>query len=385
MKALEGLLVVSIEQAVAAPFCSARLAEAGARVIKVEREAGDFARLYDRAGGDDSSYFVWLNQGKQSLVLDYKTPEDAELLENLLAKADVFIQNLAPGALDRAGFGSAALRERHPRLVTCDISGYGEDPAVADLKAYDLLVQAESGLVSISGGPGELGRVGVSVVDIGAGMTAHAAILEALFNRERTGRGEAVKVSLFDVTAEWMTVPLLHHEHGNGAPTREGLHHPSLAPYGAYETNDGILTLLSIQNEREWLRFCAIVLELPDLPSDPKFASNNDRVANRPALDAVMNSVVGAIDAGTFRSRMAKASIAYGAVNSVADLSTHRALTRRTVTSSTGKQINIPAAAIRAGQVPRRAETGAPGLGEHSEAIRKEFQDRSAQSHPEGA
>ena len=380
MKALEGLLVVAVEQAVAAPFCSARLAEAGARVLKIERDAGDFARNYDRAGGGDSSYFVWLNQGKESVVLDIKDPDDAALLRTVIAKADIFIQNLAPGALDRAGFGSQSLRQRHPRLITCDISGYGEDPAVADLKAYDFLVQAESGLVSISGGPGEPGRIGVSVVDIGAGMTAHAGILEALFNRERTGQGEAIKVSLFDVTAEWMTVPLLNFEHGKGAPEREGLRHPTIAPYGAYETMDETKTVLSIQNEREWARFCQIVLGKPGLPADPRFSSNNARVANRQAMDAEIDAIVGRMTAETFRSKLAEASIAYGAVNSVVEFSTHRALTRRPVTSSSGTTITIPSAPIRAGSIPRSADKGAPRLGEHTDSVRAEFSNKPDRS-----
>ncbi|NIA28143.1 MAG: hypothetical protein GWP02_08810 [Desulfobulbaceae bacterium] len=251
MQSLQGLCVVSVEQAVAAPLCTARLAQAGARVIKIEREVGDFARGYDRAAKGDSSYFVWTNQGKESVVLNYKEPDGRDLLNSIIAKADVFVQNLAPGAMARAGFGSEEMRQRHPRLITCDISGYGDSPEASGMKAYDLLVQAESGLVSISGGPNELGRIGVSICDIGAGMTAHAGILEALIQRTKTGIGTGVLVSLFDVAAEWMTVPLVHCEYGRGAPGRHGLHHPSIAPYGAYETRDHTNTLISIQNERE--------------------------------------------------------------------------------------------------------------------------------------
>ena len=373
MKALEGMLVVSVEQAVAAPFCTARLAEAGARVIKIERPGGDFARGYDTAGGGDSSYFVWLNQGKESLVLDFKQDADAALLHRIIARADVFVQNLSPGAMVRAGFGSQALREAHPRLVTCDFSGYGDHPDVAHLKSYDLLVQAESGLVSISGGPGEPGRVGVSACDIGAGMTAHAGVVEALLQRSRTGKGTGLKISLFDVTADWMTVPLLHYENGAGAPKREGLRHPSLAPYGAYATEDDIAIVVSIQNEREWARFCETVLEHPALAVDPRFQSNNDRVANRPALDEAINAVVGALDAETFRSRLTAASIAHGAVNSVADFARHKALTRRTVQASTGQAVEIPLSPIRSEASDRRAASGSPVLGEHTEAIRAEF------------
>ena len=227
---LEGILVVAIEQAVAAPLCTARLADAGARVIKIERQDGDFARGYDTAAGGESSYFAWLNQGKESVVLNYQSAEGAKLLEALIAKADILVQNMSPGALDRAGFGSEMLRNRHPALITCDISGYGDQPELSSMKAYDLLVQAESGLVSISGGPNELGRIGVSICDIGAGMTAHAGILEALVKRSTTGLGSGVSTSLFAVAAEWMTVPLIHAEYGSGAPKRVGLNHPSIAP-----------------------------------------------------------------------------------------------------------------------------------------------------------
>ena len=226
MKPLDGLLVVSVEQALAAPLCTARLAEAGARIIKIERAEGDFARGYDKAAKGDSSYFVWTNQGKESVVLDYRTPDDSALLHALIAKADVLVQNLAPGAMIRAGFGSEEMRKKHPKLITCDISGYEESPEMAAMKAYDLLVQAETGMVSISGGPGEMGRIGVSVCDIGAGMTAHAGVLEALIQRGITGTGSGVAVSLFDVAAECMTVPLIHYETGAGAPTRQGLRPP---------------------------------------------------------------------------------------------------------------------------------------------------------------
>jgi len=287
---LEGLLVVAIEQAVAGPLCTARLADAGARVIKIERPEGDFARGYDTAAKGDSSYFAWLNQGKQSVVLNYREDDGRALLNAMLAKADVFAQNMAPGALGRAGFGSQDLREKHPRLITCDISGYGDSDELYAMKAYDLLVQAESGLVGISGGPNELGRIGVSVCDIGAGVTAHAAILEALIQRSITGKGSNVATSLFEVASEWMAVPLIHAEYGNGAPKRVGLNHPSIAPYGAYKTSEGDETLISIQNEREWVILCEQVLENAELATDAKFTSNNLRVENRPALDEAILS-----------------------------------------------------------------------------------------------
>ena len=279
MGALDGLLVLSLKQAVAAPCCSSRLADAGARVIKVERAEGDFARFYDAAVHGLSSYLVWLNRGKQSLVADLKDPADAALLHRILAQADVFIQNLAPGAAERAGFGSTALRARHPRLISVDISGYGEGHEYADMKAYDLLVQAESGVASITGHPAGPGRVGVSA----CGMSAHTAVLEALIGRGVSGRGRGLQRSLFDGMADWMTVPLLHTEGTGRIPARLGLAHPSIRPYGAFATADGALVLIAIQNEREWAGFCARFLDGPGLASAPGFDSSNARVANRRA------------------------------------------------------------------------------------------------------
>src|ERR1700739_25395 len=274
-KPLEGLLVVSLEQAVAAPYCTSRLADAGARVIKVERAEGDFARAYDSAVQGLSSYFVWLNRGKESLVADIKQPEDAALLHRLAAKADVFIQNLAPGAAARSGFGSDGLRARHERLITGDLSGYGGTGEHAPMTAYDLLVQAESGLAMVTGHPAGPGRVGVSIADVGCGMNAYTGILEALIERGITGRGKGLKVSLFDAVADWMNVPLLYFEGTGHSPQRLGLAHPSICPYGAFATRDGALVLISIQNEREWAAFCTTFLDAPDLPRQPGFESNN--------------------------------------------------------------------------------------------------------------
>src|SRR3984957_1936062 len=275
---LAGLLVVSLEQAVAAPYCSSRLADAGARVIKIERAEGDFARGYDTAVNGMASYFVWLNRGKQSLVADIKRPDDAALLHRILSKADVFIQNLAPGAAARSGFGSDTLRERYPRLITVDISGYGDTGDYATMKAYDLLVQAESGLAMVTGRPEGPGRVGVSIADVGCGMNAYSGVLEALIERGITSRGKGLKVSLFDAVADWMNVPLLYFEGTGKAPQRLGLAHPSICPYGAFATKDGALVLISIQNEREWVTFCAAFLDDPALPTRPGFESNNVRV-----------------------------------------------------------------------------------------------------------
>lgn len=373
MKPLEGMLVVAVEQAVAAPLCTARLVDAGARVIKIERTSGDFARSYDNAADGSSSYFAWLNHGKQSLVLDFKQNEEAKLLHRLIARADVLVQNLAPGAMVRAGFGSEALRKLHPRLVTCDLSGYGDAPELSHLKAYDLLVQAESGLVEISGGPGEPGRIGVSLCDIGAGVTAHSAVLEALLLRERTGKGSGVAISLFDVAAEWMSVPYIHEAHGEGAPGRVGLHHPSIAPYGAYETKDGIKTILSIQNEREWQRLCELVLQLPEIANDSRFNSNNVRVKNRKALDEVITEVLSELGAGAFRDRLRKAEIAYAGLNTVKDLTRHPALRHRGITVESGVELPLPAHPVRWSQLPGGNNGSVPKIGEHSEAIRLEF------------
>ena len=368
--ALDGLLVVSLEQAVAAPYCSSRLADAGARVIKVERPEGDFARGYDRVAKGESAYFVWLNRGKQSIALDIKEPGDKALLGRMIAAADVFIQNLAPGAAARAGFGSADLRARHPRLIACDISGYGEDGPYAEMKAYDLLVQAESGLAAITGRPEGPGRVGVSVCDIAAGMYAHAAILEALLARQTTGEGRAVAVSLFDGLADWMTVPLLHQVYGGRAPARVGLSHPSIAPYGVYACSDGEV-VISIQNEREWQRFCAEVLGQESLAGDPRFADNSARVANRPALDGEIAKVFGALARATVIERLTAARIAYGAVNSVADLANHPQLRRSPVETPSGAlELVAPPARIAGSE----ASLGSvPACDEHGVALRKEF------------
>src|SRR5215212_8501841 len=320
-KPLAGLLVVSMEQAVAAPYCASRLADAGARVIKIERPEGDFARGYDTAAEGQSSYFVWLNRGKESVVLNIKETEDKVLLERLVAKADVFIQNLAPGAMARAGFGSAALRGKHPRLITVDISGYGEEGEYAGMKAYDLLVQAESGLASVTGRPEGPGRVGVSACDISCGMNAHAAVLEALIERGVTGRGKGIAVSLFDGMADWMNVPLLYFEGTGRAPERIGLAHPFICPYGAFETRDGALVLISIQNEREWAEICARFLEQPDLPAREGFRSNVERVAHRAMVDAHIAETFRDLTRDECAARLRATNTAFGFVNDLAGLS----------------------------------------------------------------
>jgi crotonobetainyl-CoA:carnitine CoA-transferase CaiB-like acyl-CoA transferase len=371
-KPLDGLLVVSLEQAVAAPYCAARLADTGARVIKIERAEGDFARGYDSAVQGLSSYFVWLNRGKESLVADIKNPADAALLHRLVAKADVFIQNLAPGAAARSGFGSELLREQHERLITVDISGYGDTGEYASMKAYDLLVQAESGLAMVTGHPAGPGRVGVSIADVGCGMNAYTGVLEALIERGVTGRGKGLKVSLFDAVADWMNVPLLYFEGTGKSPQRMGLAHPSICPYGAFATKDGALVLISIQNEREWVAFCALFLDAPDLPSQAGFESNTVRVANRTMVDDRVGQMFAALTRDEAAAKLRVSNTAYGFVNDLAALSHHPALRRTSVGLPGGGLAEIVApAVIRVGEP---VDLGAvPAIGQNSAAIRAEF------------
>ena len=371
MGALDGLLVLALEQAVAAPYCSSRLADAGARVVKVERPEGDFARGYDAAVHGLSSYFVWLNRGKQSLVADIKDPADAALLHRMLARADVFIQNLAPGAAARAGFGSDALRAAHPRLVTVDISGYGEGHAYESMKAYDLLVQAESGIASITGHPAGPGRIGVSACDIACGMAAHAGVLEALIGRGATGQGRGLKVSLFDGMADWMNVPLLYYEGTGAAPQRVGLAHPSICPYGAFATADGTPVLISIQNEREWAALCDVVLGAPGLALQPGFDSNTARVANRPAVDARVAAALAVLPREAAAERLRAANVAFGFVNDVAGLARHVALRRVRVQAPGGAADIVAPPVVWSDGGPALGPV--PAVGEHSAAIRAEF------------
>jgi itaconate CoA-transferase len=328
-KPLEDIVVVSLEQAVAAPFCTSHLADAGARVIKIERPEGDFARGYDRAVHGESSYFVWVNRGKESVVLDLRQDEAKATLTQLMAAADVFVQNLAPGAASRLGFDSTTLRARHPQLITCDISGYGDAGPLKDHKAYDLLVQAESGLISVSGAPGPWGRIGVSICDIAAGMNALIGIQQALLQRARTGNGSGVKVSLLDSAAELMSVPYLQTRYGAGPPERVGLKHPSIAPYGAFTCSDGQEIVLSIQNEREWVNFCATVLLGPELAKDPRFDSNTQRTTHRDALEAHIQSIFARLSHQEAARRLSEAQTAYGTINSVHALIRHPQLRTR--------------------------------------------------------
>lgn len=332
---LEGLTVIAVEQAVAAPFCTCRLADAGARVIKIERPGGDFARGYDDAARGQSSYFVWLNRGKESRVLDLAGKEGRRALRALILGADIMVQNLKPGAMARMALAPEALRRESPRLITCSISGYGDEGPMAERKAYDLLVQAESGLSSITGGPEGPARVGISVVDIATGATAYAAVLEALLRRGITGEGVDIKVSMFDVMADWLTVPLLNAEAGR-PPQRIGLAHPSIAPYGAFQTGDGAVFLISIQSEREWVAFCHAFLEAPETPSDPRFASNLARVRHRAEADALVAEAFARRTGTEAEAALVRGSTAFAVVNDMDGLARHPHLRRIEVETPEG-------------------------------------------------
>lgn len=364
---LSGLLVVSLEQAVAAPLCTCRLADAGARVIKIERPEGDFARGYDALAKGESIHFVWLNRGKESVVLDLLRDDDKALLSAMLARADVLVQNLKPGALTKLGFDPALLRERHPRLIVCSISGYGETGPYAQRKAYDLLIQAEAGLASLTGGPSEPARAGCSVADIAAGLAAYEAVLEALIARGGTGEGAVLSISLFDAVAEWMTVPLLQHD-GGKTPQRIGLAHPGIAPYGVFRSRDGAEVLISIQNDREWRILARDVLGDPALAEDPLFATNILRMARRSETDGRVQAAFGALSTDGLIKKLADAQIAFARVNDMAALAEHPHLRRITVATPHGP-VPYPAPPR-----PRHEAYGpVPALGEHTARVRREF------------
>ncbi|QIG46945.1 CoA transferase [Nordella sp. HKS 07] len=364
---LAGLLVVAIEQAVAAPLCTARLADAGARVIKIERPEGDTARHYDAAVHGMSAYFAWLNRGKESLVLDLKSAGDRHIVETMLGKADIFVQNLAPGAAERLGLGAAQLVARFPRLIAVDIVGYGRDTASGGLRAYDLLVQAESGLCSVTGSPERPAKVGVSAADICTGMNAHAAIVEALYARERNGKGAAIEMAMFDGLADWMNVPLLHHDYAGRMTERFGLAHASIYPYRPYACRDGEVVIVA-QNADEWARLCRRVLARPELIDDPRFGSNTARLTHRVALDQEIAPVFAALTTSEAIERLAAAGLAWGRVSTVADLSTHPAL-RRIACRAPGGMFELAAPPLH----PDLTAVSVPALGEHSAAIRREF------------
>ncbi len=382
---LTGLTVVALEQAVAAPFATRQLADLGARVVKVERPGdGDFARGYDQTVHGQSSYFVWLNRGKQSLTLDLKDPADHALLLRLLDGADVFVSNLAPGAVERAGLGDAALRARNPRLVTCTVSGYGEGGPYADRKAYDLLVQCEAGLVGLTGSPDEPAKVGISVADIAAGMYAFTGVLTALYERERTGAGSCVQVSMLEALAEWVAQPLLYAEGSGAPPPRSGARHASIAPYGPYRVAGGEQVFLGIQNDREWRRFCAQVLSRPELADDPRFATNPLRVAHDSELTAVVEQVLGGLEADDVLARLEAAGIANARLRTMAGLGEHPQLAAR----DRWRTVDSPGGAFRAllppvtvpGREPLMGPV--PAVGEQDAGLRAEFAAPSSSAPP---
>ena len=327
---LDGVTVVTLEQAVAAPFATRQLADLGARVIKVERpQVGDFARAYDSTVKGLSSHFVWLNRSKESLTLDLKRPEASDVVSRLLERADVFVQNLAPGAAGRLGLDADTLRAGRPQLIVCDISGYGGTGPYRDKKAYDLLVQAEAGLVSITGTETESVKSSISVADIAAGMYAYSGVLTALFRQERTGSGATIEVSMLEALTEWMGFPLYYTTYGGSPPARSGARHAAIAPYGPFSGADGETVFLGLQNEREWVRFCEQVLQRPELAIDVRFESNAKRVEHRFALEAEINSVFEKLNVEEIIARLELAKIANARMNTVAQLADHPQLAAR--------------------------------------------------------
>jgi itaconate CoA-transferase len=376
MHPLKGLTVVAVEQAVAAPLATRQLADLGARVIKIERPGGgDFARGYDATVNGLSSYFVWLNRSKESLTLDLKRPEAAGVLARLVDRADIFVQNLAPGAADRIGTSARRLRARRPRLIVCNVSGYGSSGAYARKKAYDLLIQSEVGLVSITGTEVAPCKVGISVADIAAGMYAYSGILTALIARGASGEGTTIDVSLFDALAEWMGAPAYFTAYGGTAPPRTGANHASIAPYGPFNSRDGRTVYLGIQNAREWTRFCADVLHRPELADDQRFRTNSLRVRHLAELHASIDAVFRGLTAAEIVERLDAAQIANARMNSVAEFLEHPQLVAR----GRWREIDSPAGTLRA-LVPPAGIDGVepimgavPSLGEHSRPILEEL------------
>lgn len=369
--ALKGMSVVALEQAVAAPYCSRKLAEAGARVIKIESPGGDFARGYDAIVDGQSTYFTWLNVGKESISLDLRAGGDRQLLGRMLTTADVFVQNLRPGSVAGMGFDPSELQRRNPRLVSCDIVGFARPAEHFARKAYDLLIQAESGLASVTGMDAAGSRVGVSVVDIATGASAYQAILEALLSRATTGQGAHLEISMFDVMAEWMSVPYLYARHLGRAPARGGLKHPSIAPYGAFRCLDGRLLMVAVQQDREWRSLCKIFLGDDALAEDPMFSSNSARVSNRTRVDAAVDARMASLSFDQAVALLRQADVAYAQVGTAVDLANHPALRTFDVATESGL-VRLPLPPDREpppdGSVPR-----VPGRNEHGAAIRAEY------------
>jgi itaconate CoA-transferase len=372
---LDGITVVSLEHAIAAPFCTRQLADLGARVIKVERPgAGDFARAYDTRVRGQSSHFVWTNRSKESLALDLKEADALAALKTLLARADVLVQNLAPGAAARMGLSWRALHAQHPRLIVCDISGYGEDGPYRDRKAYDLLIQAEAGLLSVTGTPETPSKAGNSMADIAAGMYAYSGILAALLQRQRSGEGSHIDVSMLESLAEWMAYPMYYAFEGAPPPERSGASHASIYPYGPFRTADGTV-ILGLQNEREWVTFCEQVLRRPALTQDPRFDTNAKRHTHRAALDVEIHQVFGQLSSAQVEQRLEAAQVAYGRMNDMAGLWEHPQLRSR----GRWRSVDTPGGAIPALLPPARHSSfeyrmdAIPAVGQHTEAILREL------------
>ena len=372
MRPLEGITVVSLEHAIAAPFATRQLADLGARVIKVERpESGDFARAYDERVGGLSSHFVWCNRSKESLALDLKSPQGMAVLSRLIDKADVLVQNLAPGASQRMGLDFATLHDAHPRLIVCDISGYGQDGPHRDRKAYDLLIQSESGFLSVTGTPDEPAKAGCSIADIAAGMYAYTNILAALIERGRTGKGRHIDVSMLEAMAEWMSFPMYYAYDGAPQAPRVGASHATIYPYGPFRTADGEV-MLGIQNEREWAAFCTIVLAQPDLAADPRFSSTSRRSENRAALAAIITAAFGDLARAEVLDRLDAAKIANASVNDMAGLWAHPQLAARGRWVDVSSPIGPIPALLPPGRPDARMDA-IPALGEHTDAILAEL------------
>ncbi len=376
MLPLEGVTIVALEQAVAAPFATRQLADLGARIIKIERPGvGDFARGYDEVVQGLSGYFVWLNRSKESLSLDLKHPLAGQIIHGLLENADIFVQNLAPGAAERLGFGAEALMQRYPRLIICSISGYGASGPYRDKKAYDLLVQGETGLISVTGTPESPAKVGISAADISAGMYAYTGMLTALYQRERTGKGTAFEVSLFESLGEWMTYPAYYAAYAGKPPRRTGAEHATIAPYGPFQAGDGKLVTLGVQNEREWTRFCEVVLEQLQLATDSRFDRNSKRVANREALHALIDAVFQRLTVAEVIVRLEAAQIANARINTMQEFWEHPQLASR----QRWREVDSPVGPIKTLLPPvtmREVEPRMdpiPAVGQHTEMILRQL------------
>lgn len=376
MRPLDGITVLAFEHAVAAPVCTRHLADLGARVIKIERPGvGDFARGYDQRAGGLSSYFAWANRSKESLTLDVKHAEARAILDRLVAKSDVIVQNLAPGAAARLGISIEALRPKHPRLIVCDVSGYGADGPYRDKKAYDLMVQAEAGLLAVTGTPESMARAGFSAADTAAGMYAYSSILAALLLRSRTGEGSHIDVAMFEALAEWMGNPLYYTYGGQAPAPRTGPFHPSVVPYGPFPVGDGKTVMMGLQNEREWAVFCREVLHDEALASDPRFANNTLRTANRQALEAIIVAAFASLNADAVEARLEQANLATARVNTPADLWTHPQLQARQRWTEVPSPVGPLKALLPPGRSDRYAPRmeGIPALGQHTDGILAEL------------